>query len=150
MTKRLSVILLIIYGEVYVFFGEGVDEFAGDGDAAVGAQVEGAVDRGVEDAEGQLAVCVGLALDFVLDEFLDMSGDLFRGEVDGDRVYELALDVAQEADVHDVEAHGRGCEALFVASGDEDGRARDSVVVEVDVVLLEEHELGAAGVVFDF
>ena len=140
----------VIYGEVYVLFGQGVDELAGDGDAAVGAQVERAVDRGVEDAECQFAVGIGFALDFLLDQLFDVFGYLVGGQVDCDRVYELAFHIVEQTDIHDVEAQRRRGEALLIASGDEDWRARDSVVVEVDIGLFKEHELGAAGVVLDF
>lgn len=109
--------------------------------------VEAAVDRGVEDSEREFALSVGVAADFLVDKILDVLGHLVGGEVDGDAVYELALDLAQEADVGDVEAN-RGCgEATGVDTAYQYRCALLAVVAELVVVLAEEHEFGAAGVV---
>ena len=73
---------LIIDTEMNILFGERIDEFSRDRDAAVGAQMERAVDRRIEDTEGQLALCCGITLDLLLDQFLDMLGHLVRWKVD--------------------------------------------------------------------
>ena len=140
----------VIYGEVYVLFGQGVDELAGDGDAAVGGRWSETVDRGSKMRNVSSPLASGSRLISSSISSLMCLVILSEGRSIVIECTSLPFTSLEQTDIHDVEAQRRRGEALLIASGDEDWRARDSVVVEVDIGLFKEHELGAAGVVLDF